>query len=1211
MKNTTLIVGVGGILLLFALTGASGQTTVTVVDGATSTSRYGVIYEWRSGTGYSLYQHIYKQSLVNQAGTIESIQFEHTANTGSNTNVKIYLGEVAKTSFSGTTDWVNSGLTEVYSGTLTPTSGFYTITLSTPFDYSNTNSLILAVHQDGGTTPNNSAYIHLYDAADANVTLYNYSSSSVGTYGSWSSTGYTRQAILPSLKLTFAAGTCTAPTLDAKADAADAITICSGGSITLTANSTGGAACGGSFEYAWYTGDGTGNTYWDGTDWDNVATYNTAYSAVAGIVPTSTTTYKVKVRCSTDVTCNNTDATGVAVTVLPAFDPGNITGGGGTICNGGNPGAMTANPSGGAGTYTYQWYYRDGATCPDDGTSTIIGGETSASYDPPTCLTTTRSYRCKIDATGTPDCGESTWSTNCVTVTVQNCSNTVYPVDGGFEVLSADPSSNTLAFSSTQANWTRWDLDTYTYSATGGRSGPHYLTIGETTAGTSRLRSQTTNTVNQNIGYIVQYYYKNAGATNNLELYLQPDGSTTLGTATSVTANNASWTKAVYTVTSRDATPDNYGHLVFRFNGNSTNNINLDDICVYSMPEDNAVPDPPTSPTAGTITGKSIALSWTAPASGVDGGGYLLVYGTADPATAPNTNGIYAVGNTIASGTVGYIGTSTSATISDLCSNTNYWFRIYTYDKAFNYSTAATLGPVTTNPSLIFSNTNAQAVDSWDVSLTKTISVCGLSSPMSSPSNVLRQVNIDLGDNTNSRALTTYVITLRSPVGTTITIKSATGTLSSVTRFNVKYRDHSVLQTPQFYGSTKDPFDIGYYRTNTADDFSIFNGEDPNGTWTVTITETSAATGIAYNKVDLIFGSALVYNDISASTANDQCTATQCLETGTIIIGTNNGYTGPATDPSTTSTDWTPLCAWNGAKNNSAWFYFSASATTAKFTISGLDNNTQILAYTMSGTCAAPTYSLVTGGCPTSAANDTYTAPQYANGCLCNMQLNLSSLTVGNTYYVIVDGVGGVVSDFYIEMESGADESCTVLPIELLSYTAICNNQNVILKWCTASETNNNYFSIERSKNATVFEQVGTVQGAGNSNSLISYSWIDDFAESAPAYYRLKQTDFNGSNVIFEPLYTDCSKNTSNQILVYNTSEQNEAGYTIITGSATIFSIAVYDIVGQSILNEKIFCDKGISNGHLNIPSAARGIYIISFINESSSERTNKYLIVK
>jgi hypothetical protein len=108
-----------------------------------------------------------------------------------------------------------------------------------------------------------------------------------------------------------------APTVDAQFNGSNGPAVCAGTSGTLTANPSGGGACTGTFEYAWYTGDGNDETYWDGNDWDNAETWG-AFASISDVEPAATTTYKVKVRCSTFTTCDNEDATGVIVTVNEA-----------------------------------------------------------------------------------------------------------------------------------------------------------------------------------------------------------------------------------------------------------------------------------------------------------------------------------------------------------------------------------------------------------------------------------------------------------------------------------------------------------------------------------------------------------------------------------------------------------------------------------------------------------------------------------------------------------------------------------------------------------------------------------------------------------------------------------------------------------------------------------------------------------------------------
>ena len=86
-----------------------------------------------------------------------------------------------------------------------------------------------------------------------------------------------------------------------------------------------------------------------------------------------------------------------------------------------------------------------------------------------------------------------------------------------------------------------------------------------------------------------------------------------------------------------------------------------------------------------------------------------------------------------------------------------------------------------------------------------------------------------------------------------------------------------------------------------------------------------------------------------------------------------------------------------------------------------------------------------------------------------------------------------------------------ILPIELVSFTAIKLDETALLEWQTASETNNEKFVIERSINGVDFERIGEVMGAGNSTHINNYEFIDDAPENGINYYRLKQVDFDST----------------------------------------------------------------------------------------------------
>jgi hypothetical protein len=112
-----------------------------------------------------------------------------------------------------------------------------------------------------------------------------------------------------------------------------------------------------------------------------------------------------------------------------------------------------------------------------------------------------------------------------------------------------------------------------------------------------------------------------------------------------------------------------------------------------------------------------------------------------------------------------------------------------------------------------------------------------------------------------------------------------------------------------------------------------------------------------------------------------------------------------------------------------------------------------------------------------------------------------------NPYARSLAGITSFVGPFSVGDNSGT------LPVELLDFNAIANGKDAILSWTTVSETNNSHFEVERSFDGSNFEYAGKVKGAGNSNTMNKYNFIDESIadNSSLVYYRLKQVDFDGA----------------------------------------------------------------------------------------------------
>jgi len=88
----------------------------------------------------------------------------------------------------------------------------------------------------------------------------------------------------------------------------------------------------------------------------------------------------------------------------------------------------------------------------------------------------------------------------------------------------------------------------------------------------------------------------------------------------------------------------------------------------------------------------------------------------------------------------------------------------------------------------------------------------------------------------------------------------------------------------------------------------------------------------------------------------------------------------------------------------------------------------------------------------------------------------------------------------------------TVIPVELLSFTATTNGKEVNLSWSTASELNNQLFEIQRSFEGSDFATIGFVNGKGTTSEKQDYIYKDKILSDGKYYYRLKQIDYLGQS---------------------------------------------------------------------------------------------------
>jgi len=175
------------------------------------------------------------------------------------------------------------------------------------------------------------------------------------------------------------------------------------------------------------------------------------------------------------------------------------------------------------------------------------------------------------------------------------------------------------------------------------------------------------------------------------------------------------------------------------------------------------------------------------------------------------------------------------------------------------------------------------------------------------------------------------------------------------------------------------------------------------------------------------------------------------------------------------------------------------------------------------------------------------------------------------------------------------------LPIELLSFTAIAVNNTTDLSWATATETNNKYFTIEKSNDGTNFEafkQVNSEALNGNSTTHLNYKACDISPYSGINYYRLKQTDYNGyytysniAQVSFDKhSFVSIFPNPASNIVYINVSTDYDNA-----------NLKFTDALGREILSQKI---SSSSANSINTSGLTAGMYYLIIDNGSKTHKT-------
>ena len=270
------------------------------------------------------------------------------------------------------------------------------------------------------------------------------------------------------------------------------------------------------------------------------------------------------------------------------------------------------------------------------------------------------------------------------------------------------------------------------------------------------------------------------------------------------------------------------------------------------------------------------------------------------------------------------------------------------------------------------------------------------------------------------------------------------------------------------------------------------------------------------------------------------------------------------------------------------------------------------------GNQAAPLVLDVTEDCTGSETTGVYTlivtvqggVPPYSfsGASINNFELNeatsfpITGIADGSSYEVIVTDLQGAV-----ETEAG-EVACSKVAVELLSFSGSVETDGDLLRWVTASEFNNDFFTLEHSVDGINYEVIATVEGAGTSTTANTYSELYKDAAAGTNYYRLSATDFDGSVNTYAPITLVRGETGLGFVNLFPVPATNVLNVSFTSVKNAPVKMEVYNIAGKLINILDVDATQGINQATINVSTYAAGTYFMS-INDGDAVTTTRFVV--
>jgi hypothetical protein len=170
------------------------------------------------------------------------------------------------------------------------------------------------------------------------------------------------------------------------------------------------------------------------------------------------------------------------------------------------------------------------------------------------------------------------------------------------------------------------------------------------------------------------------------------------------------------------------------------------------------------------------------------------------------------------------------------------------------------------------------------------------------------------------------------------------------------------------------------------------------------------------------------------------------------------------------------------------------------------------------------------------------------------------------------------------------------LPMELISFDGKAHLGYNKLTWATATETNTNYFLIERAGEDGNYSIVDRVEAAGNSSTIKEYEFYDRTPLSGGGYYRLVQYDLDGAKHTSNSIYI--GEYQSDKVSLFPNPANTQITVRSVMAESEFSSVEVFDLFGKQI----IVVSGNSSERNIDISSLNTGVYTVRITFNGTTE---------